>query len=66
MLSQTGFHTAVWVTLGVAAAMTVVAAAVYLSGGARLYEPDLDSWLTSPPEAQAVAIQSPPLGSAFK
>lgn len=53
-----GIETAVWVTTGIAAAGAVFAAAVFLSGRARLQQPDLERWL----EGEEPALHSPPLG----
>jgi MFS family permease len=53
-----GIKTAVWATTGIAALGAVFAAAVFLSGRARLERPDLERWL----EGEEPALHSPPLG----
>jgi MFS family permease len=53
-----GIETAVWVTTGIAVAGALFAAAVFLSGRARLEQPDLERWL----DGEEPALYSPPLG----
>jgi hypothetical protein len=53
-----GIETAIWATTGIALLGAVVAAAIFLSGRARLERPDLERWL----EGEEPALHSPPLG----
>jgi hypothetical protein len=65
MLTQSGVHDAVGITLLITIASTLAVAAVYLSGRVGLPKPDIKAWLENPDE-QRPAIRSPELGTAIR
>jgi hypothetical protein len=56
-IGMTGFHEAVFVTLMIAIAATVISTALLLLGGVVVFVPNLTAWLNE----KEVAIESPPL-----
>ena len=57
-----GLRYSIWLTLGVAAALTLGGVALYLLGGAGLPRPDLVAWI----EHNRPAIGSPPLAQKLR
>ena len=56
-LSVSGFHAAIWITLGLTFAFTLLATAIFLAGGPGLQKPDLRRWL----KGERPAWESPEL-----
>jgi MFS family permease len=54
-----GIEVAVWVATATAFVGALVAIAIFVSGGARLRRPDIDTWL----DGEKPALDSPPLGA---
>jgi MFS family permease len=60
--SAAGLRFAIWLTLGVTAALTLGGIALYLLGGVGLPRPDLNAWI----EQNRPAIGSPPLAQKLR
>jgi MFS family permease len=61
-LAASGIHEAMWVALLIAVCGTVLAGALYLLGGARLRQPDIQGWV----EGNRPAVHSPKLLAAIR
>ena len=57
-----GTGIAIWVCFGLAAGGGLVAALVFVLGGARLQRPDLETWV----EGEEPAFESPPLAARLR
>jgi MFS family permease len=59
---QHGFRVATWIVFGLTAFATLAVVGLYLLGGARLHEPDLEGWI----EREETAYDSPPLANRVR
>lgn len=57
-----GIHYALWISLLITIATTVLMAAIYLTGTAKLPKPDLSKWL----KGDEPGLESPPLMAIFR
>ena len=59
---QHGFRIATWIVFALTALATLAVVGLYLLGGARLHEPDLEGWI----EREETAYDSPPLAQRVR